>query len=75
MENINVTFSIPSSSTYAIKLHHVGNIQTEKKLDQTRTVVRGTCVYRLHGGLIEGPPDTPRTITVFCRIEGFKGGP
>ena len=45
------------------------------RMQKQRKAVRETSVFRHHWGLIENPPQTPRTITVYYCIEGFKRGP
>ena len=38
-------------------------MQTGKSTETRRTTVRETDASRCHGGLIEEPPETPRTVT------------
>ena len=49
-------------------------ILTGKTTAIRRKAVRETGISRHRGGLIEGRPQTPRTITELYRFEGFKGG-
>ena len=40
-----------------------------------RIAVRETDVSQHHGGIIVGPPESPRITTTTPRTQGFEGGP